>query len=287
MSGANLQAARLNSLAVLVVAYVGLSFASAQHDRLGMLLNARRAVADILLSLEDHGVGPNSGLGDVRIETRKAFSAASEPHKVLTVNKRDGRWAVPLPRSWEEANTASTANTYGYAELRDVAAEFRVDIPKEEDFQREYVRVYQDIEAKASEGVEVPGTGVRFLGTKAVWASAFFVAGLLIVMRDRLQRVLAKPDATEDERWLALDGRKGLERILATGELLALLFAPSALTASLLLIITSQLMADGAASSVVSDAVTGALSLSLLVVNAWVSLTTVSLLLALRQRRRG
>jgi hypothetical protein len=281
MSDGNLQAARINSLAVFVVSYVGLSFATAHHERLSMLMKARGAVATILLASPDRAsLGSIPGLGAVdyregEVSTEGLFGSERTSGWRVTVTARNGRWTVSV-----------TGYDDGYADLRDVAADFRVEnLPSEGELPREYVRVYQDIEAKAGQGVEVPGTGVQFLGIRAVWACTLFVAGLLIVMRDRVQQTLAKGATQDGDRRLAVDGRGGLERALAIGELLGLLFAPPALTAGLLLTITSQVMADGADTSVVSDAAVGTLALTLLCVNTWLSLTTVAQVLALRQRR--
>lgn len=283
MSDGALQSARINSLAVLVVAYVGLSFSAAQHQRLAMLWEARQAIAKIILSLPNNsGRMSIPGLGNVewveaQVSGEGLFMSSREAGYRMTVDTRTGhRWVVSVDKS-----------SNGYSMLRAVAADFRVQgVPTEDDDNfADYVRVYEDIEAAAGQGVEVPGTGIRFLGAKAVWACAFVIAGLLIVMRARIRYVLADPERARSGRWLAVDGRNGLERLLGVAELFGLLLAPSALSSGLILIITSQLIADGADTSVFADAVTATLSLSLLAINAWLSLTTVSLLMELRQSR--
>lgn len=275
MSNASLHAARLHSLAVLVVVYVGLSFSAAHHQRLSQLWHGRQAMALILL--DEQQTGFVSGLGDVTASSQPT-SAEDNIQTRVTIARDSNRSAVSV----------SDTQRASYDDLRTVALAFEIeDVPTTDtEFQNEYVRIYRQIEAKAGAGLDVPGTGLRFLGANAVWACALFVAALLVIMRDRIQHVLLDPDLARGERWLAVDGRTGLERVMALLEIGGLLFGPSTLVGGLFLVIASQIIADSANSSPAGDVFNGVLSLALFIVNAWLSISTVAHVLELRRLRR-
>lgn len=286
MSEPSLQSARLNSIAIVLVGYVGLSFAWQHYERLFVLHEARQAVVKAVAGLPELPASI-SGLGRIEYLEKQRVSAGflglgTTNKYVLVFHRRSGgRWSASAL-----TNAESLAKSFppqdGLNDLRDIAMQLGI-VPASDS---SYVNLYQQVENRIlGATVNVPGTGMGFSGTLVVWASSIAALGLLIVLRNRVEHVLQDPNLALGQKWLIVDGHRGLELVLARGWLVALALLPFCLVAGLILAISSQLIADGANTGLVQDFGTGAAVLGLLVLNGWMALASVSKILELRRLR--
>ena len=282
MSGSSLKSARLYSLLFLLVAYIGINFAWAHHQRLSLLFEARQAVLKLVIAEKESEAPPSwrvPGLGEIEVTTTSFTDRSGNTKQVrrVYVRKRGGKvWAVSF----------TSRGAFGREErlgtLEEIAGEAGIVPPND----RGHISLYQEIETKLlGATVTFPVTALAFQGTSVVWASAIVMLGLLVALRNRTELVLKDPELGGGEPWLIVDGRNGLEKWAARVWLAALLVAPWLVSGALVLAFTSQLIADGAATSLLKDTATMALILTLLVVNGWLGLTCVSRILQLRRAR--
>ncbi len=277
MTGPSVKSARLNSLLILLIAYIAITFAWAHFQRLSLLWEVRQAIVKLVIAEKGSEAPPSwrvSGLGEIIVTTVKfrTPTGGTTEGKRVYVRKRGGKgWAVSY---------TSLADPLG--NLQEIAGETGI-VPRKD---RDHISLYQEIEATLlGASVTVPGTALAFQGTFVVWASAIVMLGLLVALRNRTELVLKDPEFGGGEPWIIVDGRNGLEKWAAGAWLIALLLAPWLMSGALVLAFTSQLIADGAATSLLKDAATAALILTILVVNGWLGLTCVSRILQLRRAR--
>lgn len=234
------------------------------------------AVAMIVLA-ESREPGFISGLGNIEIGYTQIGNAEPEASTFTVISNSGSRWAVqPFGR------TSLYPSSLAKTDLDEVAELLGIIVNQDQG----YVILYQEITNKIlGATVAVPGTGLGFQGTQVMWVCTILILGLLIVIRDRIQHVLRDPELARDERWLLVDGIDGIEKVVAQIWLLGLLLVPSVVSSGLILTLTIQTTANGAISGWFGDLFTVFASLGLLLLNVWLSLSTVSCVLNLRGRR--
>ena len=312
MSDASLRSARVYSLAILVLGYVGLSFVWGHQQRLATLTEARIAVACIVVASPDSESFP--ALGEIEIIgtyvlVRRTFGGlwgicGAEPTEdgadntvspVPTIDetdRQDAQFRVERPggAEWSVAGVGSIVDAaqrqfvleHNRSILHGVAARIGIFDAKDKDESNLYEQIEQ---STLGAEVMVPGVGLGFRGMQVVWVSVIATFGFLVILRDRVQHVLSDEGLGVSERWLIIDGRAGIELALSRLWLLALVLMPMALSSGLVLGVTSQIAADGATSGLIKDTLMAAGVLILLTGNGWLALTAASQILELRERR--
>ncbi len=278
MTESVVRSARLNSLFILLVTYVGLTFAWAHHQRLSLLFEARQTVLQPIVAktgeVSDFRV---PGLGTIEVSIIQERD--QEITRVSVDKLRGSRWAVTFFSKKELFRRKSSPKF----NLEEIAGEIGIISKSDID----PVVLCQQIEAKLlGVTVNVPGIGLSFQGTFVVWTSLIIMLSLFIVLRNRTTLILEDPQLGGGEPWLIIDGQRGIEVWAARIWLVALLFAPWFLSGALILAYTSQLIADGATTSLWTDAVTAGFMFTLLLANGWLGLNSFSCLLQLREARK-
>ena len=270
MSNASLRSARLYSLAILVLGYVGLSFVWGHQQRLTTLTEARVAVARVLVALAGNESFPALG----EIEQRDGDVRVRRPG--------GGEWSVAGVATIKDAAARESSLSRNLARLRDVSARIGIFDSGDNDLSDLYLQIEQ---RTLGTEVMVPGVGLGFQGMQVVWVSVIATFGFLVILRDRVQHVLSDEGLAVSERWLVIDGQVGIELVLSRLWLLALVLVPMALSSGLIVGVTTQIAADGATSSLFKDTVMAAGVLTLLTGNGWLALTAASQILELRVKR--
>ena len=301
MSSASLRSARLYSIVILVLGYVGVSFVWQHQQRLITLSQARQAMAWVIVASPGTAGFPalgeielDSGGGESRRPLAVAAVIASNPEfddeiaetDVVTdvrVRRRGGgQWGVVGLEIPQDAATLNRIYTGNLDRLRDVGAQVGIF----DSGDRDPSELYVDIEQRTlGTEVMVPGVGLGFRGMQVVWVCVIATFGFLVILRDRVQHVLSDEELAVSERWLVIDGKEGIEYVLSQLWLAALILAPTALSSGLIVGVTAQIAADGATSSLASDALRAAGVLILLAGNCWLALNTTSRILELRVKR--
>jgi hypothetical protein len=307
MSSSSLREARLYSIVILVLRYVGLSYVWDHQQRLATVADARQAMARLIvasraidrLAAQQPGSQEN---GDARVQNLMAStdvrglaalgevdesvrSDVKEEGRWVDVRVRlrgGGQWGVAKLRTPEGAMGLKQSYDENLAALLDAAAQVGIFESQDADVAELYVKIEQ---LTLGTEVVVPGVGLGFQGMQVVWVCVVATFSFLVILRDCVQHVLTDDEIAVSERWLVLDGDKGLEYALSQLWLAALIIGPIALSSGLVLGITAQIAADGATSSLGPDILTTAAILVLLTGNGWVSLNTASRILELRDRR--
>jgi hypothetical protein len=246
------------SLVILVIGYVGLSFIWGHLDRLATLVDARKAMAQVIL---DSPGGEFPALGEIVVDEKE----------VRIRRGGGGGWAV------------IQTSVGGSRSLKDIAARVGIFATQDADPSELYVQIEQ-----RTLGIEVmvPGVGLGFRGMQVVWVSAIAIFGFLVILRDRVQHVLSDKDLAASERWLIIDGEVGIEYVLSQLWLVALVMAPIVLSSGLIAGVAAQKAAKGAMSKLSKDGLMAAGMLVILVGNGWLALNITSRILELRTRRR-
>lgn len=160
------------------------------------------------------------------------------------------------------------------------------DIPADATPQREAGIIRKAIESNAFERrTAVPGIGLEFRNGIAPWFIALIVAGLVVQIRNQIRRTLLDPDLAIEEPWLVLDGRRGLEKLVAVTWALAILIAPWIATGCLIAVFTAESRIEGWALGALTEMISHLCLVSILLVGGWSSLTTFGELLRLRRLR--
>ena len=211
MSAQSLRVARLNSIAVLIIGYVALTFVWGHQQRLNLLGEARMAVARLVLAdSEESRFIP--GLGKIEVEYEAEEEGPEEDRQInrfIVVASSGSRWAV---KPYTYKSSFFSAGRLVDVNLDEIAG--RLGIFAEPD--QEYVVLYQEVSNKIiGATVSVPGTGLGFQGTQVMWVCTLLSLGLMIVIRDRVQHVLKDPELATEERWLLVDGVEGIEKVVA------------------------------------------------------------------------
>ena len=283
VSDSSLRSARLYSLAILVLCYVGLSFVWSHQQRLAILSEARTAMAEIIVATNNDA--SFAALGEITrsVTTGSSqffFGGSTTTVRILVTSPDGGQWGVVgVDASILNSQSAIDDNR---ALLSNIAARQGNFESSEDNLTRLYSQIEQAI---LSTEVLVPGVGLGFRGMQVVWVSVIACFGFLVILRDRVQHVLTDKGLAMSERWLVIDAREGIERFISQLWLIALIVAPLALCSGLIMGITTQIAADGATSPLLGDifAVIGVLFL--LAGNAWLTLTSASRILELREKR--
>jgi hypothetical protein len=201
-------------------------------------------------------------------------------------------WASPvrsvLPREPDpitgkiEAQHASSLSA-----LRDLHRQiFGIDLPANRVPLLEADAIRKKIELHALERrTAVPGIGLEFRNGIAPWFIALTVLGLIVQIRNQVRRTFLDPELAINEPWLLLDGRRGLEKIVAGGWALALVMAPWITTGCLIAVSTVESMTDGWVTGIAQETIFHVCLASLLVFGGWSSLTMFGELLRLRRMR--
>lgn len=275
MSDASLRSARIYSLVILVLGYVGLSFVWGHQQRLTTLTEAREAMARIIVASPPARTYPALGVieqgvpkdGKVGIRVRRTSG---------------GEWGVAGLTVVEDAGASERSLNRNIALLREVAAQIGIFESQDKDASELYVQIEQRTHGTE---VMVPGVGLGFQGMQVVWVCVIATFGFLVILRDRVQHVLSDEGLAMSERWLVIDGQVGIEHVLSRLWLVALVVAPVALSSGLIVGVTTQIAADGATSNLAIDGLMAAGVLTLLVGNGWLALTATSQILELRVKR--
>ncbi len=278
MSNTSLRSARLYSIAILVLGYVGFSFVWQHQERLTTLSQARLAMASIIAA----SVGTDfPALGE--IELGDIVASGDFYHVNVTVRRRGGgQWGVarlPVPQGTDEQKQQYDRSL---EQLGQVAAQVGIF----DSGNAGASKLYVDIEQRTlGTEVMVPGVGLGFHGMQVVWVCVIATFCFLVITRDRVQHVLSDENLAMSERWLVIDGRDGIEYVLSQLWLAGFILAPTVLSSGLILGVTAQTAVDGATSGLAGDALRMAGVLILLAGNGWLALNTASRILELRGRR--
>jgi len=293
LSNASFRTARMYSLVILVIGYVGLSFVWGHQDRLTTLVDARKAIAGVILASQnvefpERGeTSGDEGKKFLRYNWEPYFPALGEidvnGDKVRIRRRGGGGWAVLISSPDRDAEGWIQSYNENINSLEDIAARIGIFASGGTDPSELYVQIEQ-----RTLGIEVvvPGVGLGFRGMQVVWVCVIAIFGFLVILRDRIQHVLSDEDLAASERWLIIDGEVGIEYVLSQLWLVALAMAPIALSSGLIAGVTTQIAANGAMSNLAMDGLMAAGVLILLVGNGWLALIITSRILELRARRR-
>jgi hypothetical protein len=246
-------------------------------------------VAPITYELTEPGAGgifdTDLLIGFLRSETRlhvRFFYHGSPPwatpSRIIFVKELDPQTHKPQP---ESPNSLQ--------ELRDLQHKIfgkDAEIPSGADAILEADTIRKKIETPALERrTAVPGIGLEFRNGIAPWFIALTVLGLTVQIRNQIRRTFLDPELALGEPWLILDGRRGLEKIVAAGWAFALLIAPWIASGCLIAVSAAESTANSLVQSVAGETLVNIGIGALLLFGGWSSLTMVAELLRLRRLR--
>lgn len=282
-----LSSARVYSLVMLLAVYLDFDLARTQLERNSWLNEARHVYALEYLRDPAHQTvnAPHDVVGVGAISVTKASRTTDflsrELVWVVSVRRTDGRqWRAPvLEKAMSEQSEKASAE-----KLQRIAA----DLGLKDADKVEVGQLFRSIERESADRkVTVPGVELAFRPDVAPWAIAVLTLGFLVLIRNQIRRVLADKDLALDEPWIALDGDRGLERLVGGGWLLAIWAAPWIASGCLLAVFSSQIIVDGAVSTWPKEVLACVASLLLVLLGGWASLTATADLLRLRRLRRA
>jgi hypothetical protein len=186
------------------------------------------------------------------------------------------RWAtlVPSDEEYLEKNKI-------YMTFKSVAFELGL-VPEENlELHKLYLRIEQNL---LGEKINVPGTGFSFQKNLAIWVTAISVFFILVLIRNRIRQVDFNLNAELDEPWLILDYSVGLEKYIGICWLWLIIICPWIVNSGLFIRVVSQNACDGATFSLSIDLIYFSLIALLMTLSGWVSITTVSMILRVKNR---
>jgi len=200
------------------------------------------------------------------------------PPRLVFVKEPDPKTHKPQPESPDSLQ-----------DLRDLHHKIfgkDAEIPSGADAILEADTIRKKIETPALERrTAVPGIGLEFRNGIAPWFIALTVLGLTVQIRNQIRRTFLDSELALDEPWLILDGRRGLEKIVAAGWAFALLVAPWIATGCLIAVSAAESTANSLVQSVARETMFNIGIVALLLFGGWSSLTMVAELLRLRRLR--
>jgi hypothetical protein len=287
-----ISSARTLSLLAILITYVGWDLGYSDSKRLQMLFGLRQELAAAIVEnhIQTHPAlrlqggrfqfddqGPDRyipGIGSYSIEERDLLD---EPGVVVVISDLYGkkRWATLIPA--EDLPDKNEIN------LKFKSIAFEMGLIPEENI--DLHQLYLNIEEKLlGERVQIPGTGYHFQKKLAIWIAAISVLSIFALIRNRIRQVVFNQEVGSDEPWLILGDKLGIEKVIATCWLMSLLICPWVIFSGLLIREVSQLTVDGATFPLWRDLTIFLVISSLMTVCGWISLTTVSMVLRLRNR---
>lgn len=300
-----LSSARTYALVMLLAAYLGLDLARSYAERVGLLVDARRSFAAAYVHENYAGKDLSAEIAGVgRVLAREAVAGGTpafsgmtvyspgERKFLVTVARPDRRrWAVEItyvqPSSAAKPGDAPPGGSKT-AEFTQALKRIAIDaglskVDKEED----YVQIFRDIDfALVEQQVKIPGLELAARKDAAPWVIALLIVALMVQVRNQIRRVFLDETLALDEPWLILDAGGRLEKLVATGWIAAIFLAPWAAVASVLMVASGRIIADGALTTWFKDAIVSGAIMLLIAVGGWLSVSVVSDLLRLRRLRR-
>lgn len=279
-SSSYLSSARTLSVLMLLAVYLDIDLTRGQLERNGWLNEARQVYAAAYVE----GAGQQPSMPQIDVPGVGQISAKKE-----MVRPNYESWAVRVKRvdgrQWRAVVDGRDSSSLRVQRLQRIAAALGLKDPDKID--GNVPALFRAIERDSTERkVTVPGVDLAFRPDIAPWIIALFTLGFLLLMRNQLGRVLMDEDLAMDEPWIVVDGGRGLERLVAAGWLIAIWAAPWVASGCLLAVFSSQIIVDGAVTTLPRELLACGASLVLVVLGGWASLTTTSDLLRLRRLRQ-